>query len=412
MILMGFFDFLKSNNKQTEKQLVLAPTFSGTPTDYHNTYTSICACDLVMQAIHAKQGEFQKIKPQHIVLKDGIEVSDTTSSIAKVLKRPNPYMTQADFFAKIVFLREINKNCYIYPEYVLSNSGKKIYTGLYPLNPQEVQYIVDNSNRYYIKLIFRNGYNCTLPVEDVIHWRKDYDGNDYFGGSQYGDQDLLKSINEYDRLLSSISKAVSASCQVNGLMKVNTYLGDQELEEKRIEFENKLNNNESGIMFMDLKSDYINLPRDVKLVDGETLNFFYDNILRHSGTPKEILSGKYDKATKESWYERTLEPDLRSLAQAMEKVFFSGREESFGNKIKLYPAAITFMSMENKISALSFGLPAGLFTRDEARELLGYPPLPNGIGQQIPQGYNTIINNNESVKENITEENNEVNENE
>jgi phage portal protein BeeE len=396
---LGFFDFLKP--KQTEnKQMTVAPVFSGSANSYHSAYTSICACDLVMQAIHAKQGEFQKINPKHIILKDNVEVADTASSIAKVLKRPNPFMTQADFFSKIVFLREINKNCYIYPEYVLSNSGKKIYTGLYPLNPQEVKYLVDAGGRYFVELIFRNGYSCTLPVEDIIHWRKDYDGNDYFGGSTYGDKDLLKSINQYDRLIDSIAKAVNASCQVNGLMKVNTYLGDEELDEKRIEFENKLNNNESGIMFMDLKSDYIDLPRDVKLVDGETLNFFYDNILRHTGTPKEILSGKYDKATKESWYERTLEPDLRTLAQAMEKVFFSDREESYGNKIKLYPAAITFMSMENKIAALQFGLPAGMFTRDEARELLGYPPLPNGIGQQIPQGYNNTINTNTGVNSN------------
>ena len=48
------------------------------------------------------------------------------------------------------------------------------------------------------------------------------------------------------------------------------------------------------------------------------------------------------------------------------------------------------MSMENKISALQTGLPAGIFTRNEARELLGYPPIENG--EEIPQGYNNIIN--------------------
>ena len=50
--------------------------------------------------------------------------------------------------------------------------------------------------------------------------------------------------------------------------------------------------------------------------------------------------------------------------------------------------------MENKIEALKTGLPAGIFTKDEARELLGYPPLPNGQGQVVPQGYNNLLDEN------------------
>ena len=110
-----------------------------------------------------------------------------------------------------------------------------------------------------------------------------------------------------------------------------------------------------------------------------------------TGTPRAILSGDYTKAQKESWYERAIEPLLTSLAQAMEKCFFTEREDSFGNKIMIYPKSIVFMSMENKISALQTMLPAGCLTRDEARELLGYAPLPDGVGSQLSQGYNTTI---------------------
>ena len=391
---MGLLDFFKPKKKAATETYVYAPTYSGDRTDttsYSSGFTNVYKCDLILQAIHAKQGEFMKIKPRHITMRDGVECVDETSSVTKVLRRPNPYMTAADFFSKIVFLHEVNKNCYIYPEYYLTNAGKKVFTGLYPLNPQQVDYLVDNGGRYFIAFTFRSGYKCTIPIEDIIHWRKDYDGNDYFGGNSYSNGDLLAHINEYDSLCKSISKAVGASCQVNGLVRVNTYLDDEKIEKQRVEFENKLTKNESGILFTDLKTDYVPMQRDVKLVDAETLKFFNDNILRATGTPAEILSGNYTKQVKESWYERTLEPDLRSLAQAMEKVFFSDREESFGNKIILYPQQIVFMSMENKISALQVGLPAGIFTRDEARELLGYPPLPNGLGQEIPQGYNNTI---------------------
>ena len=368
------------------------------PVNY-NAYGSIDGCDLILQAIHRKQNELQKIRPKHIVIKDGIEVIDDYSSVAKVLKRPNPYMTTADFMNKIVFLREINQNCYIYPEYVRTKSGKKYFTGLYPLKPREVSYIVDEGGNYFIKMTFLNGYEKTLPANEIIHWRKNFDGDDYFGGNANGNVDLLKSINEYNALCETISRAMECSCKINGVMKINSYLGNEDTEKERIEFEEKLKNNESGILFTDMKVEYTPMPRDVKLVDAETLNFFYDNILRSTGTPKEILSGKYTKETKESWYECCLEGELISLAQAMEKVFFSEREEAFGNRIILYPANIVFMSMENKLEALKIGLPAGLYTRNEAREIIGLPPLTGSVGEEIAQGYNLILNSKEGENE-------------
>lgn len=387
---MGFLDLFKKKEKQ--KHLISAPVFDNSiPINYKSSYTSIDSCGLILEAIHAIQGEVMKVNPAHIVLKDGVEVEDKSSSISKVLKRPNKYNTWADFASKIVFLREINGNAYIYPEYYLSVSGKKVFTGLYPLNPKEVSYLIDDGGRYYIKFTFENGYEITLPVEEVIHWRKNYDADEYFGGNKYSTRELLDAVNNYNTLCQSIAKAVGASCQINGIMRANTYMDDEKLEKQRVEFEEKLNNNKSGILYTDLKTEYIDLPRDVKIVDAETLQFFYDSILMCTGTPRAILSGDYTKAQKESWYERAIEPLLTSLAQAMEKCFFTEREDSFGNKIMIYPKSIVFMSMENKISALQTMLPAGCLTRDEARELLGYAPLPNGIGSQLSQGYNTTI---------------------
>ena len=392
---MGLWDLFKPKKQEQQiNKLGYAPTFTGTtPNDYsYGSYTEIDQCDLLLQTIHAKQAEMSKIKPRHIVRnKEGVEVVDETSSISKVFRRPNLYMTWADFISKIVFLREVNENCYIYPEYTINN-GKKTIIALYPLNPTEVKYLIDASNNYFIEFTFANGYKNTLPVNEVIHWRKNYDRDDYFGGgNDKAKVDLYNSIVDFNNLRKSIAKAVNASCQINGIVKLNSYLNNEQVEADKAEFLNNLHNNESGILFTDLKAEYVAMPHDVKLVDSESLDFFYEAILRSTGTPKEILSGNYTKQVKESWYERCIEPDLTSLAQAMEKVLFTDREMSYNNKIILYPAAITFMSMENKISALQVGLPAGIFTRNEAREILGFPPLTGDIGKEIPQGFNLVM---------------------
>lgn len=393
---MGLFDkFKKRPAERKPAGMVYAPTMSGGAPFYSSFGDSLYASDIVMQSIRCKANEFKKLDPRHIRLVNGTQSVITDSSIARCLRRPNAFMTTADFLEKITILLELNKNVFIYPEYYITKGGEKFFTALYPLKPSTAEYLVDAGGRYYHHFGFANGYEVTLPIADVIHWRKDYYDDYYGGNSSFDDtRGLMRALREYDRLCQSISKAVACSCQINGIMKVNTYFDDEKLDAKRVEFEERLAANESGILFTDLKSEYQHLPRDVKLVDAETLKFFHDIILRANGTSLAILNGNYTKAEKEAYYEHALEADIKNLGQAFSKCAFSEREESFGNQIAFYPNSIVFMSMENKIAALQAGLPAGLFLKDEARELLGYPPLPNGQGQVVAQGYNALLDEN------------------
>lgn len=396
---MGIFDVFRKRGTAPPKGYSYAPTMSGGVPFYSSFGDNVYASDIVVQSIRCKANEFKKLQPRHIVSKDGVQSAKTDGSIAKVLRRPNEYMSTADFLEKCCILLELNKNVFIYPQYYVTNGGEKHYTGLYPLKPATVEYWVDAGGRYYIHFGFENGYEATLPASDVVHWRKDFGVNDYFGGGMFGGDDnrgLIKALKEYDRLTQSIAKAVAVSCQINGIMHVNSYLSDEKMELARQEFENRLINNESGILFTDMKSEYTHLSRDVKLVDSETLDFFYKTILRANGTSLAVLDGDYTKAQKEAYYEHALEADIKSLGQALSRCFFSDREESFGNEIVLYPNNIVFMSMENKLTALQVGLPAGIFTRNEARELLGYPPIEGG--DVIPQGYNNLLDNNNNNK--------------
>jgi HK97 family phage portal protein len=386
---MGFFDFWRK--KEQKQSLKYAPTMNGGLPFYAPYGDSVYASDIVVESIRCKANEFKKLAPRHIRTVNGTQTVITDSSVARVLRRPNPYMTQSDFLEKIAILLELNKNVFIYPEYYITNCGERYYTALYPLKPADVWYLVDDREKMFIKMKFANGYEIVLPIDSVIHWRKDYGVNDYFGGSMLGGNDnagLMTMLKRYDQLTQSIAKALECSCQINGVMRVNTYLDDEKSIAARSEFEANLAANKSGILFTDMKAEYTHLPRDVKLVDAETLKFFHDTILRANGTPLAILNGDYTKQQKEAYYEHALEADIKSLGQAMSKVIFSDRESSFGNDIILYPNDISFMSMENKIAALQTGLPAGIFTKNEARELLGYPPIEGG--DVMPRGYNEV----------------------
>lgn len=381
---------------------------SGTLPFYTSFGESIYASDIIVQSIRCKANEFKKLNPRHIRTTESGQITVADSDIAQILRRPNEYMTTGDFLEKITILLELNKNVFIYPSYYMTKGGERFYTGLYPLKPSNVEYLTNDKGDLFLNLRFNNGYETTLPSDSVIHWKKDYGVDDYFGGGMFGgndDEGLLTMLQRYDQLTQSIAKAIECSCQINGIVSYNSYIDDDNLKAEREKFNEDVQSDKSGVLFLDEKLKYTDLKRDVKLVDAETLKFFYDTILRANGTPLAILNGDYTKSQKEAYYEHALEADIKNLGQSMSRILFSKRQASFGNEIVLYPNEIQFMSMENKISALQTGLPAGIFTKDEARELLGYPPLPNGAGQVVPQGYNNLLDENNN--NNLSNENEE-----
>ena len=386
---MGLFDIFKPKSRNG---LSVAPTMTGyTPmfTDFGN---NIYASDIVVESIRCKANEMKKLDPRHIRTKDGRQSVVHDSSIARVLKRPNELMTTADFLEKITILLELNKNSYIYPEYYWTQGGYKHFTALYPLKPRTVTYKVDATNKLFVEMVFASGYKVTLPASDMIHWRKDYGVNDYFGGSISGGNDnsgLLDVLNTYDKLCQGVAKAMQCSCQVNGIVRVNTYLDDEATETKRQQFVDKLKNNESGILFADLKTEYTPMPRDVKLIDAETLKFFYQTIARANGASIPILNGDYTSDQKQAYYERALEPDIISLGQAMTKCMMTEREFAHGNEIVLYPSDIIFMSTAQKISYMQVAVPAGAMSVNEIRKMGGFAPVDGGDDVK-PRAYNSL----------------------
>lgn len=391
---MGVIDFFKGlfgQNKQQNSRKPYAPTQSGYSPIYTSFGTNIYASDIIVQSIRVIANEMMKLRPRHIRVTNGRQQTITDSSIARVLRNPNEYMTTADFLSKITILLELNKNVYIYPDYYITQSGEKYFYGLYPLKPTLAEYVTDRTNTLYIRFTFGNGTTATLPARDVIHWRKDYGVDDFFGGSMFGGNDdigLLKTLQEYNRLTQSISKALGCSLSINGVMQYVSLVSEEKLREERDKFVADLRNGESSVLFLDNKAEYKNIPRDIKLVDKDTLNFFYECILRSSGVSVALLSGDYTFEQKAAFYESVLEAKIISLGQAMTKCIFSEREASYGNEIILYPDEIQNMSIDKRISWLQVAVPAGAVSKNEIRQTVGLPPIDGG--DEYPRGYNNV----------------------
>jgi len=331
---MGVFDKLKI--KVVNKILHWAGTVRGYTPTFASFGEDIMNDDTVLTIVNRILDEYSKLNPRHIRTVNGKQVKVSDPNINNLLENPNPYMTKSDFLRKIAFLRETYENVFIYPTYDLYQNKKtgvtkKVYTGLYPLQPNNVDFYEDDSGTLYIEFKLPSGERSgKLLYDDVIHWRKNFGINDYMGGDQNGlpnNSALLRHLQLNDKLIQSTFKTVEGSLTINGVLKYGGLISTEDREKERTEFEEKLQNNKSGIIALDSGGDYIPIPFNGKLIDRETLEFFEKKIRQHYGVSEEILNGKYTNEEKEAFYETVLEAGVISLGQAFTRVMITPFKE-------------------------------------------------------------------------------------
>lgn len=351
----------------------------------------IYASDVVQQAVSCIAQEMKKLRPAHI-RDDGTGVyAVKKGDIAKILNKPNQFQTTADFLESITTLLFLNYNVFIiqtyYEWYDDNRQYHKVYDGLYPIVPTQVDFFEDAAGQMYTKFTFENGKSYLINYKDVIHWKFRNSSNLLMGGDKSGRPNhnaLLQTLALNHELLQGVSKAMKATYAVNAVVKIPTVMGKEKSENAIKELNEKLKNSESGLAAIDMKAEYIPIKKEVKLVDKDTLEFIDQKILRTFGVPLPILTGDYTKAQYEAFYQKTIEPLIISLSQVLTDKLLSDGERSHGNLIKLYPKELIFMSMSETLEMIRLVGDSGGLYENEKRTALGLMPLEelNGVRMQ------------------------------
>lgn len=384
---MGWItDFLKGHKKENQTYVKM---LNGTTPVFSQFGKDIYASDVVQQAVSCIVTEMKKLTPQH-VRADGSTETAVNDSLQRILENPNPIMTQSDLIEKMFWQLYLNFNSFVIPTYQVvtnENGGKsKRYTGLWPVQPMQVDFLQDLSGELFLKFTFSNGYDTTLRRSDVIHLKYRFSVNELMGGNAQGQPDnlpLLKVLQLNQTLLEGTAKALKSSFAINGVIKYNTLLDAEKTEANIKELEQHLKANESGFLPLDLKGEFIPISNEIKFVDDTLLKFIDEKILRNFGVSIPILSGDYTKEQYEAFYQKTLEPLIISASQEFTKVLFSDGEKSFGNKIVFYPHELIFMSTEQKLEMIRLLGDSGALYENEKRVAFGLKPLKELEGKRM-----------------------------
>ncbi len=343
---------------------------------------NISKSDVVKIAIDRVASQCAKLKPKYIKIEDNNTVTEKRGSLSFLLKhKPNELMTPYQFIYKVITTLLINDNAFIYPMFDNKTGHIK---GLYPLKPTVVEPIVDLSNNYYLKFKFDRTEEFTIPYENIIHLKKFYYKDDFFGGTNSkGDHEaLLKTININENVLQGIDNAIRSSMQIKGLLKMNAMLNDSDKKKQTDSFneilERSIKQKNSSIIPIDLKADYIPLSVDPKLIDKDTLEFLEGKILDYFGVSSSIFKSDYTEDEFNSFYEQTIEPLAIQLSEAFSLGLLTENELKRGEEIIFYSERLQYASWNTKVTAIEKLMGLGIMSLNESRALLGLEPVENG----------------------------------
>lgn len=401
---MGFLDLFKK--KKENNNLSIAHYIDGHYPSYSQFGNNIYASDVVQQAIYSIVTELKKLDPTHVRKVSNSEYTPVNGNIQNVLDNPNPLMTTSDFIEKIIWNLMLNYNSFVYPVW----NGLTL-EGLYPLQPKYVEFLKDGSNRLYAKMRFGNGYESTIPYENLIHIRYKYSLSEYMGGDESGQPNnspLLETLKINDTLLKGLAKALNIQTSVNGIIKYKTMLNTEEQMKRINEFEEKLKSNQSGFLATDISTEFVPMQKQIQLLDATTLEFIDRKILRTFGCSIAIINGDYTKEQYEAFYQKTLEPIIKSLNQAFTKGIFTTREiNGFNNKIIFYAKELIFMTNSEKLNLANLLVDSGSCYKNELRTMFGLKPLVELEGQLAESSNKQNAENNKKEQEGKVDSGNE-----
>ena len=351
--------------------------FTSVSNDIYNSKVTRTAIDRI--ATHSA-----KLIPKHIQNDINHPIKGDINYILQT--RPNPIMSTYDFIYKIVSQLYTYNNAFVF----IAKDRSGNISGFYPILSYEDKLLQDKSGNVYLRFKFINGKSYTLPYNEIIHLRRFYNEDDYWGSSN---KVLKTDIETAHTSSEGIKNAIKTTNSLKGILNfTNGMLKAEDIKKARDQFVKDFiaEGNRSGIGALDTKASYQSIDmKPVTLTDAQ-LERVNQNIYDYFGISEEIITNSYTAEQWNAFFEGVIEPLSIQLSEAFTYAIFSDNAIRDGHKIIFTTHRLQYASLDQKINLIKTISAYGMIKTDEARELLDMPPLGGEEGEKILQSLNNI----------------------
>lgn len=328
--------------------------------------------DIYRSAVDSIARHIAKLSGKHII--NNSKQNDSNSKINRLIQdRPNPYMSGYDFLYKVATQYFLYNNAFI----LVQKDSKGNLSGLYPLSPTNVEYVIDTSNEVYLKFLFSNGDKVILHMDEVAVLRRHFNSNELLGDDNSAIMSALQLAHTQSE---GMNEAIKNSAQIRGIVKYQQALSPRKLREAKEEFMNNYFSmaNNGGVVPVDTSMEYTPLKVSDVQIDTSQIKVVKEKIYDYLGISEKIVNGTYDEDGWQAFFESIIEPFSIQIALELTDKVFSEREKAFNNRIVFESSKLQYASNKSKTNVIKELLPLGVLTVNQALDLLNLPNVEDG----------------------------------
>ena len=302
-------------------------------------------------------------------------LEDATNRILKY--RPNPLQNATQFYKNVITKLLLDNNVFIEPVFDMTGNLK----ALYPLPKRNFQLSMDNNDKNaYVQ--FYDSYKNPQEkynLNNIIYLNR---FNTLSGGQQSNDMGL------YEKVLQSLSEKIVNDASPNkprALLQSNQ-VGEGQLKDKDKKGATEIlkasfAENVQGIAYLDKKWVITPINWQENDVNKELMAFIVNLVYNYFSINENIINNKASEIEMAMFVKTTIKPLAKQFSQEFTNKLFTENEYYFGRRIEFDYNPLLVTTLQSEATIAQINIRNGIWSVDEARERIGYEPLPDGLGK-------------------------------
>ena len=312
--------------------------------------------------------------------KDGhVEYYESAASRVINLK-PNPLQNATQFWKNVISALMLYSNVFIEPTYN-SKSGELEQLYVLPNDSFDFTLYEKTATVHFM------GIGKTYNLDDLIYINR----FPTLAGGQKNDLGLYETVIQ---ALANQAITVADPKKVRAILQssIGTQgnLKDRDKDGAMNDLKGNFDKAVNGIAYFDPQWKVTPINWTENDVNRELMRFVVNIVDNYFGMTEEIINGKATEIEYQLFVKNKMEPIARQIEQEFTYKIFSKREIEFGNKLELDTFYLSVSTLAAKTQFFSVAGRGGIMNADEMREMIGQPPLPNGLGKVYRASADTV----------------------
>ena len=314
----------------------------------------------------------------------------------KIKHKPNEWMTWSQFLYRVATILYATNNCFIVP--ILDANLTTI--GFFPVLPENAE-LKEYGGQVWIRYRFRNGQVGAIEYDKcAILTRFQYE-DDFFGSSNHALDDTLKLSHMSKQ---AVMNAVKENSAIRFIGQTDNFIKSEDLKKERIRynknnFSDEVNGYGGLLLFPNTYKNIQQINSKAYTVDAEEQKLIQRNVEDYFGVNEKVINNSATGEELDAFFNGCVENFAISLSESMSGAIYTDLERSYGSYVRVDANRLQYMSTTAKVQMAKELGDRGMLTINEMRELINYPPIPNGDTAVIRGEYY-------SVDDKLGEENN------